>query len=134
MMYLADWRSALTHDRQLTDIQWVFDYLGPDTDDVIDAIRNDPEFDIALTSDQYGDETELIRLSRKPDLNVLGASERLVLQFVIDQTSLLQWDRFLQLVFSTYPVRSQPRHTQLDLVRLAQELQSGQSGAVSRTK
>jgi hypothetical protein len=44
-----------------------------------------------------------------------------VLDFVIEQTAPLYWNDFIKLVYSTYPVVTQPRFLPLDLVKLALE-------------
>jgi hypothetical protein len=35
MVYLADWRSAITRGKQITDIVWEFNYYGPYVDDIV---------------------------------------------------------------------------------------------------
>ena len=46
MVYLADWKSALQRGSQLTEIKWQFNHYGPYVDDVVNSVRNDPEFEI----------------------------------------------------------------------------------------
>ena len=44
-----------------------------------------------------------------------------ILDFVMEGSAPLNWNEFIKLVYSTYPIVSQERYAKLDLVRLAQE-------------
>jgi hypothetical protein len=51
----------------------------------------------------------------------LPPEDREILDFVIERTKRLYWNDFISLVYSTYPIRTRPRYSDLDLVRLADE-------------
>jgi len=121
LVYLADWRSAITRAKQLTPITWTFNHFGPYIDDVVTLARSDPDFDVVKGSTIYGDEKEVIRLRSSIPCTSLTAEDRTILDFVIQSTQSKFWDAFIRLVYSTYPILSQPRFTNLDLVKLAQE-------------
>jgi hypothetical protein len=123
MIYLADWRSALTRGRPITDITWTFNHYGPYVSDVVDLARRDPAFEVLLAENFYGSPMELVRLSQDDEPDTLTAEERQILDHVIEETAKLYWNDFIALVYSTYPVRTQPRYSDLDLVRLAKEYQ-----------
>lgn len=46
-----------------------------------------------------------------------------MLNFAIDSTADTNWDEFIHLVHSTYPILARERHTKLDLEDLAKEYQ-----------
>ncbi len=121
MVYLADWKSALDHGRQITPIEWVFNHYGPYVEHVVDSIRADPAFEVVLTSNMYGKAKEVVRVRgevRWPDLD---AQDVAVLDHVIARTAPKYWDQFIKLVYSTYPILTRPRMAILDLVALAGE-------------
>jgi len=119
MVYLADWRSAITRGKQITNIAWEFNYYGPYVDDVVDVARNDPAFSVERGINFYGEPKEVIKAS--PDIRheSLTEEEKEILDFVIKSTAPKYWDEFIKLVYSTYPIVSQPRFSKLDLVKLA---------------
>jgi hypothetical protein len=121
MVYLADWRSAITRGMQLTQIVWTFNHFGPYIDDVVSLARNDNDFEIVKGITLYGDEKEMIRLRATVPCSSLTVDDRQVLNFVIESTQSKYWDAFIRLVYSTYPIVSQPRFVPLDLVELAKE-------------
>ena len=119
MIYLADWRMALTDKKQITNLSWVFNHYGPYLNAVPDeAIRN-PRFDIRQDTNAYGSLKEVIRLREEPKNYKLTNEERQALDHVIEQTKPLTWQPFIKLVYSTYPIATQPRYETLNLVALA---------------
>ena len=119
MVYLADWKSAMLYQKQLTNINWYFNHYGPYVSDVIEAIRSDNDFTIDTQKNMYGELKELIRISEKHTQPTLSDNVKHVLDFVIEKTSPLSWDDFIKLVYSTYPIVTQPKYSTLDLVALA---------------
>ena len=119
MVYLADWKSALLHQQQLTGIQWYFNHYGPYVSDVIDAIKNNPDFTISIQTNIYGESKELIRINDKYSAPILSDEVKSILDFVIEKTAPLSWEEFIQLVYSTYPIVTQAKYSDLDLVNLA---------------
>lgn len=125
MVYLADWRSALVKNSPMTDIRWIYNYYGPFVDDVISVARKDPAFEIVQTANLFGGQKEVVRLSAEPaEWPSLTDEERQILDHVIQETSLLYWNEFIKLVYSTYPMVTQERFAPLDLVTLANEYRS----------
>jgi hypothetical protein len=89
-------------------------------EDVIDTARLGPEFRILPTANIYGAPKDMVKLTHyySPQLD---AFEKRTLNHVIRTTSGKDWDEFIRLVYSTYPVMTQPRYTYLDLPRLARQ-------------
>lgn len=122
MVYLADWKSALEHGRQMTDVAWYFNHYGPYVKDVIHAVERSPDFDVEQGETMYGSEKEVVRLlNPRPEWPSLGPEDRAVLDHVIAQTEDLYFNDFVRLVYSTYPVASQPRYSTFDLPELADD-------------
>ncbi len=119
MVYLADWKCAIQYQRQLTDIKWYFNHYGPYVSDIIDAIRCDNDFTISTQLNVYGEPKELIRINEKCEIPILSDEAKYILDFVIQKTSSLSWEQFIRLVYSTYPIVTQPRYSTLNLVQLA---------------
>jgi hypothetical protein len=127
MVYLADWRAALDLARQITPIRWTFNHYGPYVDDVLDVARAVPGFDVLASETMYGTPKEIIRVDAAvaPALYAaLTAEDRHVCDQVVAATSSKYWQDFIRLVYSTHPIATQPRYTDLDLVALAREYRS----------
>ena len=120
MVYLADWKSAIKHDKQLTDIKWIYNHYGPYVDDVIGLLRSDSAFEIIPGLNSHNQPKDLIKLIKKVDTN-LSLETKEILDFVIKNTSFLNWEEFINLVYSTYPIIKEKKLSELNLIKLAQE-------------
>lgn len=121
MIYLADWRSCLVRDQQITSIHWYFNHYGPYVSEIIDAIRNDDDFIIHSATNMFGDSKEIVVLQNQQCKVNVSDDVKSILDFVIEKTSKLNWNEFINLIYSTYPVVTQPRYTYFDLVKLSKE-------------
>lgn len=121
MVYLADWRMALVHRRQITALTWIFNHYGPYLDDVPALARKSEYFNIRRELNMFGGPKDVISLKRVGhDLeSQLTADEISALNHVISQTKALAWEPFIKLVYSTFPIVTEPRYKDLDLVELA---------------
>ena len=124
LTYLADWRSALTRGHQMTGIRWIFDQFGPFVYDVKDVAIYDPDFVVEDTINMYGAPKTLIRLVNDRPSPSLSAEDHEILDWVIETSAKKTWNDFIRLVYSTYPIMSQERGTELDLAALAEEYRS----------
>ncbi|MCG8734751.1 Panacea domain-containing protein [Tenacibaculum finnmarkense] len=120
MIYLADWKSAIIQDKQLTNIKWIYNHYGPYVDDIINILKQDDDFEIKSDLNYYNKPREIIILKNKVNAK-LDKSTTEILDFVIDKTSRLYWDDFIKLVYSTYPIIQEKKLNQLDLLKLAKE-------------
>lgn len=123
LVYLADWRSAITRGQQLTNISWQFNHYGPYVDDVVQVARNEAAFEVRQDVTMYGDAKEVIRITEHIPCDSLVNEDREILNYVIRTTEGKYWDSFVRLVYSTYPIVTQPRFISLDLVSLAAKYQ-----------
>lgn len=121
LVYLADWKSAISRQAQITPITWYFRHYGPYVHDVIDAVKADPTFSVVETFNPYGAPKELIEYHGGEVWPSLSPDDLGILEFVIDRTATKNWNQFIQLVYSTYPILTQPREVPLDLIGLADQ-------------
>ncbi|MGV2052824.1 Panacea domain-containing protein [Agrobacterium sp. 22-209-1] len=120
MVYLADWKAALDHGSQMTPINWRFHHFGPYVDDVHQMALDDPAFKVRSETNMYGKRKERIELVDPAATNVaLSDWEQSILDHVISNTKTLNWDGFIKLVYSTYPILSGERGAALDLLSSA---------------
>jgi hypothetical protein len=128
MVYLADWKHALTTGQQLSSINWYFDNFGPFVWDVKTTASDHPElFAIEQTSNMFGESKSLFVLKSIPDVSSLSKSGTDAIQHVIESTSSLGWVKFIRLVYGTYPITNNPRYSYLNLEQSAKEYKMKQT-------
>jgi len=122
LVYLADWHHAVNHGSQISGIKWHFDNFGPFVRDVIDTVTSHPEiFKVVETVNMFGNpKTKIDLISERIQISLSESAAKSV-GFVIEKTSNLSWSNFIRLVYSTYPIASSPRYSDLDLPLLALE-------------
>lgn len=121
IVYLVDWKFALDHEQALTDIEWIYNHYGPYVPDVIDCAKSCPEIAIEHGWNFYGYPKTIVKAITGVPVSDLDPSIIEVLDLAIKKAAGRSWDRFTQLVYSTYPILTQPRYSKLDLVSLAKE-------------
>jgi len=120
MLYLADWKSALDYGHQITSIEWYFNHYGPYVDDVMNVIKADSKnFRVEIKNDYYGNSREAIYLMPTHDIPSVSDSVRFILNFIINLSYPLHWNKFIELVYSTYPMQQASRYSYLNLVESA---------------
>jgi hypothetical protein len=125
MLYLTDWKNALEHDTQLSKTVWHFNHYGPYVDDFVDIARKDKDINVVNTKTMFGGNKQLFQLSHKDaDSIKLSGELREIVDFVISATKDKNYDDFIKLVYSTYPVISSSKYSNLDLVSKAREYKS----------
>ena len=122
MVYLGDWHQAIHHNMQISNIQWVFDNYGPFVWDVYNEVENNLTlFKIQKNKNIYGQRKFLFQLNNKDYKPKLTALQKESIDHVIKQTQRLNWSDFIKLVYSTYPIMSSDRYSELDLITQAKE-------------
>jgi hypothetical protein len=117
MIYLMDWKSSIDFGRQITDAQWHFDHYGPYVDDFVKLAKEDKDISVENTSNYFGGKKQLFKLSEKIEEDFsLTKEQKYIADFVINTTKQKNYEDFIQLVYSTYPVMSNDRYSDLDLV------------------
>jgi uncharacterized phage-associated protein len=123
LVYLADWKAVVERGRPVTDIAWFFNNYGPYVPAVVDAAKRDSAFKVEAKDTVYGNSMDLISL-KHPDVvacESVNAEDIRILDEVLAVTKDLNFTEFIEFVYGTYPIVSQQRYTQLDLVRLAHD-------------
>jgi Protein of unknown function (DUF4065) len=123
MLYLADWKQAITKKSQITPINWYFDNYGPFVSDVKNEAEADRDlFEVNNTYNFYGTPKLTLSLKNKNyEFSELTDDEVASLNHVINETKILGWNSFIKLVYSTYPIASSNRYSILNLVEKAKE-------------
>lgn len=124
IVYLVDWKNTLVYGTQMTDIQWKFNHYGPYVDRIELELRQDKRFDILNTTNLYGHKKEVVVLSssiNNASFIEPNENEKAIIDFIIEKTRRLNFSEFINLVYSTYPIISQEKGSDLDLAKLAVE-------------
>lgn len=119
LVYLADWFSSLLDQHKATNIDWVFNHYGPYVDDVSNLAQRDESFSIMPEKTVYGGDKYVISYSGDGTDLALSEREKAILDAIIEKTQSMYFNDFIDYVYSTYPISSNERYTNLDLVSLA---------------
>ena len=129
ILYLAEWRSAITRKRQLTQARWLLNQSGPFSPDIATALAATPTFAVGRSQSIFKPSPLRVSL-RQVDAGWKGLTveDKEVLDFVLRVISTKSYGEFIRLVESTYPVYKNPENTAaLDLVGLAERYLSERS-------
>ncbi len=120
MVYLSDWKSAIENEKQLTDALWHFHHYGPYIDDFLKLAFDDKDIEVEETINMFGNKKQLIKLkeSFQEEINLPDETKK-ILDFVISSTKQKNYEDFIKLVYSTYPVISSNRYSDFNLVEMA---------------
>src|SRR5690554_4957820 len=105
MVYLADWFHTQKYDKQITDINWVFNHYGPYVDDVHQSADADPEIDVLHTSTVFGTPKVLVQAKNGLEIPDIKSSHKEIADSVIESTKHLSFNEFVRYVYSTYPIK-----------------------------
>jgi hypothetical protein len=106
ILYLADWKSILVREFQITEAVWRFENCGPNAGEVVDTIE------------EYDEKTATMR---ETDNTHLESEDMKILDFAMDKARGRDWDSLNQLVISTYPILRSDRYKPLDLLKFKHE-------------
>jgi hypothetical protein len=120
ILYLADWKSALEGAPQITPVRWKFNHYGPYVTDVVDTARLSDGFSLVNDWTPFGNRRTVIKYEGK-NFGDLTDQQKLVIEEIVRTVAPLNFDAFLQLVYSTYPIVTSDRGSELDLSSLARE-------------
>jgi len=121
IIYLIDWKSSIELNKQVTPIQWLFNHYGPYVKDIEALVAFDGRFEIENTTNVYGNEKNIVKLKQDENFEEPDESTKQIIDFIIDKTRKFNWKTFIDLVYSTYPILTQEKGSELDLITLAQE-------------
>lgn len=122
IVYLSDWRASLRRNQTITKIDWYYDNFGPFVEDIEKAARSNlKRFEIDYKSNMYGQPKKVFRLRKNNSTVDLTDEEKNDIDFVISKTKPLYWREFIKLVYSTFPIASSDKYSNLDLLAKAKE-------------
>ena len=120
MIYLMDWKNSVDNRSQITNAKWHFDHYGPYVDDFVNIAKEDSDILVKKTSNFYGGKKQLFLLSEKFDGKIdITPEQKKIADFVIDATKQKNYEDFIKLIYSTFPIISNNRYSDLDLVEMA---------------
>jgi len=119
MVYLSDWKSAISSNKQISDIKWVFNHFGPYVDDVYNCAKSNKNFKITHELNVYGNDKYTICVKDLEKWSSLSKDDKDVIDHVILETKKLYWKDFIKLVYSTFPILVSERQSDLNLKKLA---------------
>ena len=122
ILYLSDWKSAIDNGHQLTNSKWYFNHYGPYVEDFIDLAKDDDDIEIVNEQTIFGGRKRLLKLADSyKDKVQLDDDDKNLVDFVINATKSKNYEDFIRLVYSTYPVITNDRYSELDLIKLSKE-------------
>ncbi len=112
LVFLSDWRNVLlTPDaKSISGIKWFFHNYGPYVQEVCDAASE--EF---FTKTPHGTALYISIKNTNYDYKHLTESEKNVICKVIELTKDFSFNKFIDFVYSTYPIKTSRRYTYIDL-------------------
>lgn len=121
LLYLIEWRYAITKFEKLTDIEWINTEYGPFYKSLRDIFDESSNFDVKDDIDDNGrKQTMIFFLNRKADIN-LKENTKEVINFVIDICKDYSWVELNSLVNSTYGVINTPQEGVINVLELAKK-------------
>jgi hypothetical protein len=117
LLYLADWRAALTLGKQITDVAWIQPFVAKMPEVAKYLVGNPLYFSIAH-SDHPENPPEVFFVGESLSSHLTQESRETV-EFVLRSASQKPWPELFRLAYSTYPMLSQPPHSALNLIELA---------------
>lgn len=122
IIYLSDWRNALTRGEQVSTIKWVFNHYGPFVSDIINEVYNHENvFHVRCVPNDFGHPKQIISLRNTDDTLNIEVINSDSIDFIIERTRDMGFKQFIQYVYSTYPVISSQHGDTLDLVAKVEE-------------
>lgn len=121
LVYLSDWKNCLENNAQITKIEWVYNNFGPYVWDVLRTAEKHPSIiTVSKTKSNDGTPHYKFKLNRSYQVD-LSENEKQAIDHVIKVTKDLDWDEFIRLVYSTYPILTSERYARLNLIELAKK-------------
>lgn len=119
LLYLIEWRYAITKFEKLTDVEWMQTEYGPFYKALRSIFNESSNFEVTIKLDDNKKEQIVITfLNKKENLN-LKAENKEVIDFVIQHCKDYSWSELHNLVNSTYGVLNTQQGQIIDIVNLA---------------
>lgn len=120
LVYLIDWENIKKNNKQITNINWYFDHYGPYVSDVLDEADKDDCIRVESTTSNFGTIKYIVRPKiDKTELlyDNLTDDEISIIEKVIQDTKSFSWNKFIDYVYSTEPIKESDRYNSLDLTK-----------------
>lgn len=124
LLYLIEWRYAITKFKKLTDIEWMQTEYGPYYKTLRSIFNDSSNFDVSIKIDNKNREQLVIVFLNKKESLSLNKEGKEVVDFVIKHCKDYSWTELNNLVNSTYGVINTPQWQIIDLVNLAKKYKS----------
>lgn len=119
LLYLIEWRYAITRFKKMTDIDWLQTEYGPFYKGLRNIFNESSNYEVTLKLDDSGKEqTVIIFLNKKNNFN-LDDEVKEVVDFVINHCKEYSWRELNNLVNSTYGVLNTQQGQIINIVMLA---------------
>lgn len=121
LLYLIEWRYAITKFEKLTDLEWMQTEYGPYYKSLRSIFNESSNFAVSIKlDDNKKEQIVIIFLNKKENLNLKGETKEVV-DFVIDHCKNYSWTELNNLVKSTYGVLHTQQGQIIDVVNLAKK-------------
>jgi hypothetical protein len=121
LLYLIEWRFAITKFGKLTDIDWLQTEYGPFYKSLRSIFNESSNFEVIIKIDDNNKEQLVINFLNKKENFYLTNDTKEVIDFVISHCQNYSWTELNTLVNSTYGVLSTPQGQIINLVILAKQ-------------
>lgn len=121
LLYLIEWRYAITKFEKLTDIEWMQTEYGPFYKTLRSIYNESSNYEVTIKlDDKNREQTVIIFLNKKENLSLKDEAKKVV-DFVINHCKDYSWTELNNLVNSTYGVLNTPQGQIIDVVNLARK-------------
>lgn len=121
LLYLIEWRYAITKFEKLTDIEWFQTEFGPFYKSLSLIFDESSNFNVLIKKDDYNKEQKIIEfLNKKENLSAQQETKEVV-DFVIEHCKEMSWTELNSLVNSTYGVLNTPQGQIINVLELAKK-------------
>jgi len=116
LIFLIDWKFAIENGKQFTEAKWTYEQFGPFSKDIFALIKKRNEiFKIDIPKNSDGRATERLSVKSNSIIEVKNFEAKSAADFILANTYAMTWSEFIQLIYSSYPIISNSKNTELDL-------------------
>jgi 3-dehydroquinate synthase class II len=119
LLYLIEWRYAITKFEKLTDVEWMQTEYGPFYRALRSIFNESSNFEVSIKLDDNNREQTVIVFLNKKENSNLREETKEVVNFVIVHCKDYSWSELNNLVNSTYGVLNTQQGQIIDIVNLA---------------
>lgn len=121
LLYLTEWRFAITKFKKLTDIEWMQTEYGPFYNSLRIIFNESSNFEVSIKlDDNKKEQTVITFLNKKENLNLKDDTKEVV-DFVIRHCKSYSWKELNALVNSTYGIINTQQGQIIDILGLARK-------------